>query len=258
MTISQESTAASKRPEQASPVPSSVGVSPSVALEKASFVQALFNRIAGTYDLLNDCISFGMHRQWKQKACRALQLKSGDAVLDVCTGTGDLLAYLRPQVAETGRLVGLDFSEQMLAVARKRFAEDKNIQLLQGDAMALPFEDGVFDGAVISFGLRNVTDVSTVLQEMARVVRPGGWIVNLDTAPNPSLPGYWFYFTKIMPWFGKLLAMDKKAYEYLSTSSKHFDAPEQLKAQFERIGLRMVSIESLAFGSVAIIKGCKS
>ena len=222
---------------------------------KAITVQSLFNGIASTYDLLNDCISLGMHRGWKQAACDAIQLQSGDQVLDVCTGTGDLCHQLATLVGPSGQVVGLDFAESMLDVGRQRFKDNSTIQFQQGDAMSLPFEDNMFDGAVISFGLRNVADIQQTLNEMARVVRPGGWVVNLDTNPNTTLPGYWWYFSTVMPLMGRLLSKDHAAYDYLCKSTQGFDAPEILVEKFKQAGLTQVSDKRLGFGSVAMISG---
>lgn len=224
---------------------------------RSQYVQEMFNRIAPTYDFLNDCISMGMHRMWKNRACDALRLKPGDRVLDICTGTGDLANLLLKYVGPSGQVTGLDFSEEMLAVARQRFSKPANLDFVQGDALNLPFEDNRFDGAIVSFGLRNVADIGLAIEEMARVVKPGGWVVNLDTAPNPSLPGYWFYFSTVMPIIGRLFSMDAKAYKYLSESTRNFLTPDQLKALFAEKGLQPVLMTPLAFGSVSIQAGQK-
>jgi demethylmenaquinone methyltransferase/2-methoxy-6-polyprenyl-1,4-benzoquinol methylase len=229
---------------------------PADAVEgKAQYVQQMFDRIASTYDLLNDCISFGMHRQWKNTACKRLNLAHGNRVLDVCTGTGDLLGRLARQVGPSGEVVGLDFSAEMLEVARKRYPQSSALSLVQGDAMALPFEDNTFDGAIVAFGLRNVADIEKTVREMARVVKPGGWVVNLDTNPNPVFPGFKFYFSTIMPLIGQALSMDKKAYHYLSESTWHFLSPKQLGQVFETAGLTQVRVESLSLGAVSIQLG---
>ncbi|MDX2084227.1 MAG: bifunctional demethylmenaquinone methyltransferase/2-methoxy-6-polyprenyl-1,4-benzoquinol methylase UbiE [Candidatus Melainabacteria bacterium] len=226
--------------------------------DKARWVQAMFNRIAKRYDYLNDAISFGMHRGWKRAACRALQLQPGDSVLDVCTGTGDLIQYLLPQVGPSGRVVGVDFSESMLEVARQRFAHQSQVvQLLQGDALQLPLDSNAMDGAVVSFGLRNVVDVAQAIAEMTRVVRPGGWVVNLDTCPDPAFPLFGWYFRHVMPCFGQLFGRDRQAYQYLFESTQTFLSPEALCQSFEQAGLRAVSARRLALGSVALIAGQK-
>ena len=216
----------------------------------------MFNRIAPTYDLLNDCISFGMHRGWKRRACDALSLKPGNSVLDVCTGTGDLINPLLERVGSSGKVTGLDFSGEMLAVAQKRFAEAP-VTLVRGDALALPFADNEFDGAIISFGLRNVSDIPKALSEMVRVVKPGGWVVNLDTNPKPALPGYWLYFSWIMPRIGQFISRDASAYEYLCQSTQRFLTPDELVTRFEALGLKQVSKNAQSLGAVAMQRGQK-
>lgn len=224
---------------------------------KAAQVQDMFNRIAGTYDTLNTCISMGFHKRWKRLACQKLQLPSGGRALDVCTGTGDLIDYLLPLVGPQGQVDGLDFSEKMLDVARERFAQQPQVSLIQGDALALPYPDNTFDGAIISFGLRNVTNIPQTLAEMQRVIKPGGWMINLDTCPTPKLPGMNFYFSKIMPLIGGMLAKDPQAYQYLSESTRHFLTPPQLKAAFEQVGCVNVNAETLMLGSVSLQVGQK-
>ncbi len=231
---------------------------PDADTAKADQVRQMFDRIAGTYDTLNDCISMGFHKGWKRLACRKLQLKPGCRVLDVCTGTGDLIDYLLPLVGFNGQVDGLDFSENMLAVAQQRFVGQHNVVLAQGDALALPYEDNAFDGAIISFGLRNVTDIPKALSEMHRVIKPGGWMVNLDTCPTPKLPGMRLYFEKIMPLIGGALAQDAQAYQYLSQSTRHFLTPAQLKTAFKEVGCTQVTSQTLMLGSVSLQVGQKA
>lgn len=227
------------------------------APSKALQVEQMFDRIAGKYDLLNNWISMGFHKQWKRLACKKLHLTPGNTALDVCTGTGDLIDYLLPLVGPQGSVCGLDFSENMLAIARQRHRSTPNISLVQGDALQLPYPDNSFDAAIISFGLRNVTHIPQALREMNRVLKPGGWMVNLDTAPNPFLPGMRFYFTKIMPLIGGVLARDGQAYQYLSNSTQSFLTPKELKTAFEQAGCANVTSETLMLGSVSLQAGQK-
>ncbi|MGE0199364.1 MAG: bifunctional demethylmenaquinone methyltransferase/2-methoxy-6-polyprenyl-1,4-benzoquinol methylase UbiE [Candidatus Melainabacteria bacterium] len=220
-------------------------------------VQAMFDRIARRYDLLNDVISMGMHRGWKQEACGLLKLKPGSHVLDVCTGTGDLCRWLLSAVGEAGQVTGLDFSADMLAVARHRFGGRGNVRFDQGDAMQLPYEDHCFDGAIISFGLRNVLDVPRAIAEMTRVVKPGGWVVNLDTCPEPGMPGYWLYFSLVMPTLGRWISGDPSAYAYLSRSTRAFLPPAELERVFEEAGLSEVQTQLRSMRSVAMQAGRK-
>lgn len=227
-----------------------------VGEHRASAVQSMFDRIAGTYDVLNDCISLGMHRGWKKKAVAALQLQQGHHVLDVCSGTGDLITYLKQQVGDAGQVTALDFSAEMLAVAQKRFLQN-GINFVQGDALALPFEDNTFDGTIVAFGLRNVENIGQAVSEMARVVKPGGWVVNLDTCPEPKLPGFWLYFSIVMPLVGRLLSTDPVAYRYLFESTKVFVSPDEMGQLFKQAGLQPVSIDTLTVGSVMLQAGQK-
>ncbi len=251
MTDTQSSTSSEVSNDLSSVVPQ-----PERGIEnKSEQVQSMFDRIAKRYDVLNDCISFGMHRGWKKEASKQLQLKTGDTVLDVCSGTGDLIGYLNQHVGDTGHITALDFSADMLGVAKDRFADLSNLKVVQGDALALPFENNSFDAAIVSFGLRNVVDIQQAINEMTRVVKPGGWVVNLDTCPDVKLPGFWLYFSTIMPIMGKLLALDKKAYSYLSQSTKHFLTPDELGKLFVNAGLQHVKLTPLSFQSVSIQAG---
>jgi demethylmenaquinone methyltransferase/2-methoxy-6-polyprenyl-1,4-benzoquinol methylase len=240
--------------------------------QKPETIAAMFDAIAPRYDLLNDVISLGMHRAWKQKACRLLQLKPGDRVLDVCTGTGDLAGILADIVGEHGQVIGLDFSEDMLRQARQRFSQRPNLEWLQGDALYLPFKTANvapsadasgafaegFDAAIISFGLRNVADIPKALSEMRRVVKsgkPGGRVICLDTVPNPGLPGFRWYFRHVMPILGKLLSPSQAAYGYLNASTEGFLSPAELKRAFEAAGFSNVETHFVGFGAAAITMG---
>jgi demethylmenaquinone methyltransferase / 2-methoxy-6-polyprenyl-1,4-benzoquinol methylase len=229
---------------------------PSLPFEKTpERIRTLFDGIAGAYDLLNDVISFGVHRAWKRRACAALQLKPGQTALDVCTGTGGLLPVLLSHVGPQGQVIGLDFSPGMLAVAARQLGDNPAVTLVEGDAMALPFEDAVMDSVIISFGLRNVMDPAACVAELVRVVRPGGWVVCLDSCSRPSLPGFWLYFEKIMPWLGALIARDKTAYQYLSMSTKAFAPPDVLKQMFHQAGCQRVNVSTLLFGAAVLVVG---
>ena len=226
--------------------------------EKAQVVQNLFDGLAKNYDPLNQVISLGMHWGWKKKAIRALHLQQGDTVLDVCTGTGDNLGLLFDRVGPSGQVTGLDFSNNMLGVAQHRYKTMPNIGLYHGDALALPYESNSFNAALITFGLRNVDNREQCIAEMCRVVKPGGWVVNLDTTPDPWLPGFNWYFQHVMPKMGKLFADNEAAYRYLASSTQGFLSPKMLIALFEKIGLQSVYHKRMALGSVALVAGQKS
>jgi len=227
--------------------------------EKADYVLAQFDRIAQRYDLTNDAISLGMHRFWKSVAVEKLALDQTGSYLDVCCGTGDLSLIIARRLASTGKVVGLDFSPNMLAVAQRRAAGAKNVpaqlQWIRGDAQQLPFADATFDGAMISFGLRNLTDLQRGISEMARVVKPGGHVINLDlghsTVPFFS-PLFQFYFSTIVPVIGMVLQNDKQAYTYLPESLSTYPKPDRITELFRNAALRDVEHLALAMGSVAL------
>jgi demethylmenaquinone methyltransferase / 2-methoxy-6-polyprenyl-1,4-benzoquinol methylase len=239
------------------------------AEEKASYVQKQFDRIAFRYDLANDVISFGMHRSWKEQAIEALAVKAGGSYLDVCTGTGDLALRIADRSGGGGQVVGIDFSANMLHVATAR-AQAKHvnseqsdrsrapIEWVAGDAQDLPFADDTFDGAIISFGLRNITDLQKAICEMVRVVKPGGHVVNLDLGhPQAPIftPLYFLFFRHIVPFIGEVIQGDRAAYTYLPTSLTTYPKPDGITRIFENAYLINVSHKPLALGSVALHKG---
>lgn len=229
--------------------------------EKADYVLRQFDRIAKRYDLTNDAISFGMHRLWKLAAVKKLELKPQGRYLDVCTGTGDLAMLIASRPNFAGEITGLDFSPEMLLVAKSRQNGRKLASKptwIEGNAEALPFEDNSFDGAIISFGLRNLCDLPRGLSEMARVVKPGGKVINLDLGqPRTPLfaPLFFFFFDHVVPVIGDILQGDKQAYTYLPESRKAYPAPEKLTKMFAEAGLKNVEYHALAFGSVAMHVG---
>ncbi len=233
------------------------------AEEKAEYVLRQFNRIAQRYDLTNDAISLGMHHFWKQRAVSELNLKPDGVYLDVCCGTGDLTLQIANRLSKEGQVVGIDFSPNMLRVAEQRAANSakqqrSEIRFEQGDALKLPFENGTFDGAIISFGLRNVTDYQKGIDEMARVVKPGGVVINLDLGKSqvPLFSQLFaFYFRQIVPLIGQALQSDKQAYTYLPESNSTYPDPQGITRIFESAGLRNVKHISLALGSVALHRG---
>jgi demethylmenaquinone methyltransferase/2-methoxy-6-polyprenyl-1,4-benzoquinol methylase len=235
------------------------------AEEKAEYVHQQFERIARRYDLTNDCISMGMHRFWKHRAVTALQVRADGSYLDVCCGTGDLALTIAARLGERGMVTGFDFSGNMLEVARARghraAANGRarcQLNWKQGDAQHLTFPDDTFDGAIISFGLRNLTDLQKGLNEMQRVVKPGGKVINLDlgepTAPIFT-PAFNAYFRHVVPIIGEVLQHDRKAYTYLPESRNTYPKPPVLTEMFERAGLRDVKWIPLAMGSVAMHVG---
>jgi demethylmenaquinone methyltransferase/2-methoxy-6-polyprenyl-1,4-benzoquinol methylase len=231
--------------------------------QKERFVREMFNGIAHRYDFMNTLMTFGLDRSWRQFAVRRARIQPGMQVLDVCAGTAALTLEIARVVGETGRVIGVDFSENMLEVGRKRVQQSNyasTIQLIHGNAMALPFADDSFDAVTVGWGLRNIPDIDQALREMLRVVKPGGWVVSLDMA-KPSAPVfkqlYWLYFDWIVPMLGKWTAGKKSAYQYLHDSSREFDDQEQLKNRFARIGFQHAAFHNLMGGVVAVVEGQK-
>ncbi|KGP73009.1 demethylmenaquinone methyltransferase [Pontibacillus yanchengensis] len=229
---------------------------------KSERVHHVFEKIYNRYDLMNSIISFQRHKAWRKDVMKKMQVHSGDQALDVCCGTGDWTIALSEEVGNKGRVVGLDFSQNMLSVGRKKKQELslKNTEFIHGDAMNLPFEDNEFDFVTIGFGLRNVPDYMTVLKEMARVVKPGGKVVCLETS-QPTAMGfrqaYYFYFRYIMPAFGRLFAKSYDEYAWLHESAKDFPGREELRKMFQDAGLSPVEVKSYTGGVAAMHMGEK-
>ncbi len=231
--------------------------------QKERYVREMFNGIAKKYDLMNTLMTFGKDRSWRKYAIHRARITAGMNVLDVCCGTAEFTLEIARTVGPSGHVTGLDFSEQMLAVGKEKMkASDcqNRITLTQGNAMELPFPDNSFDAATVGWGLRNVPDIDKALQEMHRVVRPGGWIVSLDMA-KPSAPifkqVYWLYFNWLVPAMGKVTAKRKSAYQYLHDSSLEFDSQQQLRQRFAENGLVNTSFHNLMGGVVAVVEGQK-
>ncbi|MGQ9629891.1 MAG: ubiquinone/menaquinone biosynthesis methyltransferase [bacterium] len=225
-------------------------------------IRAMFDRIAPKYDLLNRLISGFSDLRWRREAVRLLDAGPRDRILDVCTGTGDLLMALVNGGGFRGRGVGLDFSLNMMGIAKRKFAGTGfgGLDLICGNAESLPFRDSSFDGAMIGFGLRNVEGIERAVSEMARVVRPGGRVVILEIA-RPANPFFrWFYglyFHRFVPWLGGIISGDHDAYTYLPRSTLDFPLPSELRGIMERVGLRDVRYILRGGGVVAIHAGVK-
>jgi len=235
---------------------------------KDRYVKNLFNSIAANYDAMNFLMTWGMLPRWQRFMLNKTGLKPGDHGLDVCCGTGELAFKMAAIVGPEGKVWGLDFSENMLAVAEEKLAQrgPKNISFVQGDALQLPFADNSFNAAVNGFALRNVTDIKKAIGEMARVVKPGGRVVCLEVSRplNPLLrSGFNVYFFKIVPLLGRLVdkgkAIDDKypAYTWLPESLKTFPDQEKLKVIFQEAGLEEVRYYGLGFGAVTVHVGRK-
>src|SRR5690625_3312745 len=229
---------------------------------KEERVHHVFEKIYNKYDSMNSIISFQRHKSWRKNVMKQMAVRQGASALDVCCGTGDWTLSLSEQVGNSGKVVGLDFGENMLSVAKQK-KEDlnaKNIQFIHGNAMELPFEDNTFDYVTIGFGLRNVPDYLTVLKELYRVVKPKGIVVCLETS-QPTLIGfrqlYYFYFRFIMPMIGKVFAKSYQEYAWLHESAKDFPDKKELKQMFLEVGFSQVKIKSYTGGVAAMHMGYK-
>lgn len=227
---------------------------------KEERVHEVFENISDSYDKMNSVISFQLHKKWRKDTMNRMQVKPGSKALDVCCGTADWTITMSEATGETGQVTGLDFSQNMLNVGIEKTKSYPQINLLQGNAMELPFPDNSFDYVTIGFGLRNVPDYMQVLSEINRVLKPGGMAVCLETSQS-EIPGYRqlfrFYFKFIMPIFGKLFAKSYKEYSWLQESADDFPGMKQLKKMFEQVGFEHVKYKAYSGGAAAMHMGYK-
>src|SRR5438067_3811514 len=216
----------------------------------ADGVRRMFDRIAPVYDVMNRVMTAGLDQRWRAATVRET-VRPGDRVLDACCGTGDLA--VAADAAGASSVVGLDFSPAMLERARRKAPE---LAFVQGDVLALPFQDASFDVAVVGFGIRNVSDLGMGLRELRRVLRPGGRLGILEiTTPRGILaPFYRLWFDTIVPFLGRVLP-GGEAYTYLPASVRRFPPPEELAALFAANGFARVRYRLFAGGIVALHVG---
>ncbi len=224
----------------------------------AGQVRGMFDRIAGVYDLMNTAMSAGLHHRWRERAADRAELSPGDTVLDACCGTGDLAFELAGRVGPQGTVIGSDFSERMLDVAReKALGRSLPVRFEWGDALDLSYDDGSFDAVTVGFGVRNLADLERGIGELTRVLRPGGRLVILEiTQPRrPPLSTFFaLWFDRLVPLLGGV-AGDHDAYTYLPESVKRFPPPQGLAAIMDRAGLESIRYTVLAGGIIAIHSG---
>ncbi len=226
-------------------------------------VRAMFDRIARLYDRMNTVMTAGLHHTWRRRAADLAAVGPGDRVLDVATGTGDLAFELAGRVAPGGEVIGVDFSEGMLDLARAKATAGAptptrtNVQFKWGNALELDFPDDTFAAATVGFGARNFSDLDQGLREMTRVVHPGGHVVVLEitTPTRPPLSTFFdLWFDRLVPAIGRF-AGDSQAYTYLPNSVKRFPGPEALAAAMARAGLQPVRYVITAGGIIALHVG---
>jgi demethylmenaquinone methyltransferase/2-methoxy-6-polyprenyl-1,4-benzoquinol methylase len=221
----------------------------------------MFDRVAGHYDTLNSVMTAGLHHRWRERAAERAELNPGGSVLDVCCGTGDLALELSSRVAPGGHVIGCDFSEPMLDLAREKTSARRieGVRFEWADALQLPYDAGRFDAVTVGFGVRNFADRERGLREMTRVLRPGGRLVILEiTQPTrPPLSTFFsLWFDRVVPLLGAV-AGNAEAYEYLPESVRSFPAPKALAAEMAAAGLERIRYTVLAGGIIAIHSGAR-
>jgi demethylmenaquinone methyltransferase/2-methoxy-6-polyprenyl-1,4-benzoquinol methylase len=228
--------------------------------EKAKKVGEVFHSVAQQYDVMNDLMSLGMHRLWKRFAVQVSGVKTGDRVLDIAGGSGDLTRLFSKAVGTQGEVVLTDINASMLKVGRNRLLDEGIVvPALQCDAEKLPFADASFDCVIVAFGLRNMTHKDLALAEMQRVLKVGGRLLVLEFSQvwKPLQPVYDAYSFKLIPLIGKLVAKDADSYQYLAESIRMHPDQETLKQMMQSAGFAKVEYYNLAAGVVALHKGWK-
>jgi demethylmenaquinone methyltransferase/2-methoxy-6-polyprenyl-1,4-benzoquinol methylase len=229
-----------------------------VPLDKSgNAIRDMFAGVAPRYDLLNHLLSASLDVIWRRRAAAVLDLPAGAPALDLCCGTGDQAAALRRRGAG---VAAADFCVPMLAIARRKFARlgAPRPQALAADALALPFPDGFFQGATVSFGLRNVADLDAALRQLAAALRPGGRLVVLECAIprwQPLRGIYLFYFLRLLPWIGRLISPRGSAYTYLPSSVLGFPQRQEFLDRMAAAGFTDLAWEDLSGGTVCIYQG---
>lgn len=221
--------------------------------QKKSRIREMFNRICARYDLNNRVLSLGLDMYWRRRAISMLGLRSGDRVVDICCGTGDMCAELARWVESQG-VVGADFSPRMLELAERKFPQ---FRYIEADATDIPLESNSFEAATIAFGPRNIPNLDGLWKEMARLVVPGGQVLSLELTRPPGILGWLhgFYLRFVVPILGGLLSGDREAYDYLSRTIAAFISSERLLETMQEAGLKEVRAVPLMGGIVTVHMG---
>ena len=231
------------------------------ATDKKSQVTEMFDNISGHYDRMNRLITFGMDVGWRKKVLKIVADSQPDSILDIATGTGDMPILMKSTQAE--RIIGIDISSGMLEVAKQKIKDQKLENLISfelGDAENLPYDDGSFDAATVSYGIRNFQDLKKGLSEILRVLSPDGTLVILETSVPQLFPmkqGYWIHTKVVLPLVGRLFSSDKRAYSYLGDSAHVFPYGERLKKILVEVGYANVEVMPQAGGISTIYKAEK-
>lgn len=228
--------------------------------EKQKKVEQVFSSVASRYDVMNDLMSFGLHRLWKAFTIQISGVREGDRVLDVAGGTADLSLAFAKKVGRSGQVWLTDINHAMLSRGRDRLIDHGfALPVAQCDAEKLPFAPNSFDCVTVAFGLRNMTHKDVAIAEMMRVLRPGGRLLILEFSKvwAPLAPAYDLYSFKILPWLGARVANDADSYRYLAESIRMHPSQDELKALMERVGLKRVDYFNMTGGVVALHRGYK-
>jgi len=228
--------------------------------EKAKRVARVFDSVAARYDIMNDVMSGGLHRIWKAMTISQANVRAGQKVLDVASGTGDLALAFAKKVGPHGKVVMTDINDQMLARGRNRLIDaGYPTQAVVCDAEHLPFPEAEFDLVTVAFGLRNMTDKAVALKQMHRVLKPGGKLMVLEFSKvaTPLEKIYDVYSFKVLPWLGKRIANDEASYRYLAESIRMHPGPEELAQMLRDAGFDVVRFSTMTAGVVALHQAIK-